>query len=543
MAHAEHLADGVSHVDDLTEEQQIGHLFMAGFTGLEPPAEILDLIQRHAISGVILFSRNVHDAEQVAALTRSLQDAARSAGHRHPLLMAIDQEHGIVQRLAGICTQFPGAMGLGASGSEELAYRVAEATGRELRALGITMNLAPVADVNNNPANPVIGVRSFGEDPQKVARLVAATVRGYRAAGVISSLKHFPGHGDTAVDSHLALPSVPHTLERLEAVELPPFRSGIEAGAEGVMIAHVALPQLMGSDGLPATVSPEVVTGLLRQRLGFKGVILTDCMEMDAIVKTTGTERAAVLALVAGMDLVLISHTYSRQIGSIAAAREALASGELRRETVRHAVERVQRLRASALRWDDTPFAERRGGIASETHLRLRDEAFARAITLVRNDAGLLPLRLDARERVLVLELLPERITAAVESLFVDNALVERIQRHHANTQGLTVRSQASEAEAAAMWEAIADADVVLVATLNAYLDARQAERMRVLVGMSKRVVGIAVGSPYDVLAFPALRTYVATYECTRPALMTVGDVLFGTVTAGGRLPVSLPGY
>ncbi|MGZ3603235.1 MAG: glycoside hydrolase family 3 protein, partial [Ktedonobacterales bacterium] len=235
MMHAEGTAADVSEVDDLTEEQQVGQLFMAGFDGLEPTAEILDLIQRRAIGGVILFSRNTHDAEQVATLTRRLQEAAREAGHRYPLLIAIDQENGVVQRLVGIGTQFPGAMALGAAGSEELAYAVAEATGRELRALGINMNLAPVADVNNNPANPVIGVRSFGEDPQKVARLVAATVRGYRAAGVISVLKHFPGHGDTAVDSHLALPSVPHTMERLDAVELPPFKCGIEAGAESVM--------------------------------------------------------------------------------------------------------------------------------------------------------------------------------------------------------------------------------------------------------------------------------------------------------------------
>ncbi len=541
MAHAERSADGVSQVDDPRVEQQIGQLFMAGFTGLEPSAEILDLIERHAIGGVILFSRNVHDAEQVATLTRSLQAAARSAGHQHPLLIAIDQENGIVQRLVGISTQFPGAMGLGAAGSEELAYAVAEATGRELRALGINMNLAPVADVNNNPANPVIGVRSFGEDPQRVARFVAATVRGYREAGVVSSLKHFPGHGDTAVDSHLALPSVPHTIERLEAVELPPFRSGIEAGAEGVMIAHVALPQLMGGDGLPATVSPEVVTGLLRRRLGFEGVILTDCMEMDAIVKTTGTERAAVLALIAGMDLVLISHTYSRQVGSIAAAREALASGELRREAVQEAVARVLRLKATALRWDDTPFAEARTEIASEAHRRLRNEAFARAITVIRNDEGLLPLRLGAEERVLVLALLPERITAAVESLFVDDALVESIRQHHANTQGMVVSSRASETEIAAMWAAIGSADVVVAVTLNAYLDGRQADRMRRLVAVGKRIVGIAVGAPYDLALFPELRTYVATYEFTEPALTTVGRVVFGEVLARGQLPVSLP--
>lgn len=541
MTQVEGAATGVSEALDLSEEQQVGQLFMAGFDGLEPTAEILDLIQRRAIGGVILFSRNTHDAEQVATLTRRLQAAAREAGHRYPLLIAIDQENGVVQRLVNIGTQFPGAMALGAAGSEELAYAVAEATGRELRALGINMNLAPVADVNNNPANPVIGVRSFGEDPQKVAQLVAATVRGYRAAGVISVLKHFPGHGDTAVDSHLALPSVPHTLERLDAVELPPFKSGIEAGAESVMIAHVALPQLNG-EGLPATISPEVVTGLLRRRLGFDGVILTDCLEMDAILTTTGTERAAVLALLAGADLVLISHTYARQMGSIAAAREALKRGELTREMVERAAERVLRMKAAALQWDDRPLAEARTEIASEAHLRLRDEAYVRAITVVRNEAGVLPLRLDAGERVLVLGLLPERVTLAVENLYSHDALVESIRQHHANTDGITVPSRASEGELAAMWAAIDAADVVVVATMNANLDERQAERMRALVATGRRVAGIAVGAPYDLLAFPALRTYLATYEFTLPALRTAGQALFGAVEAAGRLPVTLLG-
>jgi beta-N-acetylhexosaminidase len=541
MTDAERAAAGVSEAHELTEEQQIGQLFMAGFDGLEPTVEILDLIQRHAIGGVILFSRNTRDVEQVATLARRLQEAAREAGHRYPLLIAIDQENGVVQRLVGIGTQFPGAMALGAAGSEELAYAVAEATGRELRALGINMNLAPVADVNNNPANPVIGVRSFGEDPQRVARLVAATVRGYRAAGVISVLKHFPGHGDTAVDSHLALPIVPHTMERLDTVELPPFKSGIDAGAESVMIAHVALPQL-NAEGLPASISPEVVTGLLRRRLGFGGVIVTDCLEMDAIVTTTGAERAAVLALLAGSDLVLISHTYARQIGGIAAAREALARGELTREMVESAVERVLRMKAAALRWDERPFAEARAEIASEAHLRLRDEAYIRALTVVRNEAGLLPLRLDAGERVLALGLLPDRVTLAVENLYSHDALVESIRQHHANTDGITVASRASEGELAAMWAAIEAADVVVATTLNANLDERQAERMRALVGTGKRVVGIAVGAPYDLLAFPALRTYLATYEFTLPALRTVGQALFGAVEVGGRLPVTLVG-
>ncbi len=218
-----------NYTDGMTLEEQIGQLLMVGFWGSTPSQEIIDLIQRHHVGNILLFSRNIRDAQQVFELTQSLQAIAQEAGQRYPLLIAIDQENGLVQRLGEAVTLFPGNMALGAIGSEKVAYEVALATGRELKALGINMNLAPVVDVNNNPANPVIGVRSFGEDAWQGARLAAAMVKGYHAARILACLKHFPGHGDTAVDSHLALPTIPYAFERLEALELAPFRSGIEA--------------------------------------------------------------------------------------------------------------------------------------------------------------------------------------------------------------------------------------------------------------------------------------------------------------------------
>src|ERR1700730_4997818 len=231
-----------NYTDGMTLEERIGQTLMVGFPGTMASREVIELIQLYHVGNIILFSRNVHDVKQVRSLTQRLQQVAREAGHAYPLLIAIDQENGIVQRLGEVATLFPGNMALGAIGSERIASEVALATGRELKALGINMNLAPVVDVNNNVANPVIGVRSFGEDAHLVARLGSAMVKGYHDAGVIACLKHFPGHGDTAVDSHLALPTIPHTLERLDAIELVPFRSGIEAGAESVMIAHISLP-------------------------------------------------------------------------------------------------------------------------------------------------------------------------------------------------------------------------------------------------------------------------------------------------------------
>src|SRR6266581_3762970 len=270
-----------SYTTGMTLEAQIGQLLVAGFSGTTPSPEIIDLIRNHHIGGIILFSRNVQDAQQVLELTHNLQMIAKTAGHPAPLLIAIDQENGIVQRLGQGTTLFPGNMALGAIGSEQLAYDVAQ------------------------------------------------------AAGVISDLKHFPGHGDTAVDSHLALPIISSTLEQLEAIELVPFKSGIEAGADSVMIAHISFPAVTHQEALPATVSPAIVRGLLREKLGFDGVIISDCMEMYGVAETIGTERAAVMALQAGVDLVLVSHTYARQLGSIEAIQLALQAGNLPPEVVR----------------------------------------------------------------------------------------------------------------------------------------------------------------------------------------------------------------
>src|SRR5438034_3900485 len=342
-----------TYTDGMSLEEQIGQVLMVGFWGNTPSQEIIDLIQHYHAGSIILLSRNVRAAQQVLELTRSLQMIAKQAGHPYPLLIAIDQENGIVQRLGEAATIFPGNMALGAIDSEEIAYKVALATGQELKALGINMNLAPVVDVNNNSANPVIGVRSFGEDPQQVARLGAAMVKGYRAAGILSCLKHFPGHGDTTTDSHLALPVIPYTLQRLEALELVPFWSGIEARAEGVMIAHIAFPTLMEQNTLPATLSSTIVQELLRKQLDFKGIILSDCMEMEAISETFGTERGVVMALQAGIDLVLVSHEYKYQRASIEAIQAAIQSHELTTQPVRQAAERVLKLKAGYLSWED----------------------------------------------------------------------------------------------------------------------------------------------------------------------------------------------
>src|SRR6266571_73998 len=536
------MTDELSYTKEMTLEEQIGQLLMVGFWGETPSPEIIDLIQRHHVGNILLFSRNVRDTRQVLELTQSLQMIAKKAGQPYPLLIAIDQENGIVQRLGEAATIFPGNMPLGAIGSEEIAYKVAQATGCELKALGINMNLAPVVDVNNNPANPVIGVRSFGEDPHQVARLAAAAVKGFRAAGVISDLKHFPGHGDTAVDSHLALPIISSTLEQLEAIELVPFKSGIEAGADSVMIAHISFPALTHQEALPATVSPALVRGLLREKLGFDGVIISDCMEMNAVAETIGTERVAVMALQAGVDLVLVSHTYARQRGSSAAMQMALQTSELSPEVVRLAAERVLRLKDHFLSWDSLPAAPVPEWVGGSSHQHLRDQAYELSTTQVRNDDALLPLRLDQAESGLVISPRGEAYTRVEDRRYPHEFLARSIRRHHDRVSVMFTSPSLAVVERAQILRVAGASDLIIIATLNAHLDQQQAELMRDLLQTGRRVIGIAVGNPYDLLAFPQLRSYLVTYEYTKPALAAAVRVLFGEIQPHGHLPVSLPG-
>jgi beta-N-acetylhexosaminidase len=528
-------------IDDMTLEEQIGQLFMVGFWGTTPPPEIIYMISRYHVGGVILFSRNIQDTQQVLELTSSLQETAKAAGHRYPLLISIDQENGVVQRLGWSATQFPGNMALGAIGSEQIAHDIAFATGRELRALGLNMNLAPVVDVNNNPANPVIGVRSFGEDPQQVARLAAAAVRGYQEAGVIATLKHFPGHGDISVDSHLSLPTLPFTLERLENVELVPFRNGIQAGADSVMSAHIAFPAITGREDIPATLSPAIIQGLLREKLGFQGVVISDCLEMQAVADTVGIARGSVLALQAGIDVVLISHLYPRQQSGLEAALAAVQSGELPLTTVQEAVERVLRLKSQRLSWENLPSGKVPSWVGGSEHRQLSEHAYDLSTTLVRNEDGLVPLRLQPHERIVVLASSKDMRSQAEDRQYSSASLVQSIRRYHENVESISIPADLKEEDFARVLTATAKFDLVIMVTVNANLDPLQAALMRALVQSCQRVIGIAVGSPYDLLSFPQLRTYLVTYESTEPAQASAVKVLFGQVEPKGRLPVSLP--
>ncbi|HET8841474.1 MAG TPA: beta-N-acetylhexosaminidase [Ktedonobacteraceae bacterium] len=527
---------------DLTLEEQIGQLLMVGFPGTTPTPELIKLIQQYHIGNIIFFSRNAREVGQIAKLTAQLQQIAQEAGQQYPLLIAIDQENGMVQRLGTDATILPGNMALGAIGSEQDAYDVAFTAGQELSALGINLNLAPVVDVNNNPANPVIGVRSFGEDPMEVARLATAELRGYHKAGIATCVKHFPGHGDTATDSHLAMPTVPYTMERLRQIELVPFESAISSGTDVVMTAHIYFPTLAGSSELPATLSPEVISGLLRTQLGYSGIIMTDCLEMSAISETVGVGKGAALALQAGNDLILISHRYDRQLAGIEAIKAAVLAGEISREQIRQSAERIIQLKERLLNTSNKQAsAQTLAEVGSEAHRQLSQQIYERSTTLVRDNEHLLPLRLREQERLLVVYTHRDIWTQVEDKGYPEDFLVESLCQRHANTHTTVLTEHTTPAEYAALYKEAADADTILMLTVNALLDARQAAVMHELLKSGRPLIGLAAYSPYDLLAFPELGTYLVTYEYTRPAVAAAVRVLFGEISPQGKLPVSLP--
>ncbi len=304
--------------------RQAGQRFMVGFDGFEASPEVKKLLREFGVGHVILFARNVAGPEQVAELVRELQSVARDAGHDLPLLVAVDQEGGRVARLREPWTAWPPLRALGRIGSEESARRVGAALAAELLACGIRCDFAPVVDVDTNPANPVIGDRSFGDDPELVGKLGAAMIRGLQEGGVAACAKHFPGHGDTAVDSHLELPAVDHSRSRLEDVELRPFRAAIDAGVAMIMTAHVLVREM--DDRLPATLSPRLVDGLLRKEMKYRGVVVADDLEMQAVSKSWKPAEAAILAVKAGCDILPVCKAPEAQVEAIEAVIRAAES-------------------------------------------------------------------------------------------------------------------------------------------------------------------------------------------------------------------------
>ncbi|NOY53985.1 MAG: beta-N-acetylhexosaminidase [Deltaproteobacteria bacterium] len=321
--------------------QQIGQLFVCGFEGIRPNGTILRLIREYGIGGVILFSRNIETPRQTAELVQELQAAAKI-----PLFIGIDQEGGRVSRLPSPFTRFPGNDALGRTASGRLACRFGRAVGKELAVVGINLDFAPVLDINTRPDNPVIGTRAFGSDPTIVSDLGCAVIDGLQKE-IIACGKHFPGHGDTSLDSHLTLPEVPHGIDLLRRRELIPFIRAVACGVESIMTAHVLYRPI--DPDYPATLSPKIVQGILRKELHFNGVVFSDDLEMKAVEDHFGIETSSILALQAGVDSLLICHHPEKQEKAIEAVTRSVEEGAISLSRIEESAGRILDLKRRRL--------------------------------------------------------------------------------------------------------------------------------------------------------------------------------------------------
>jgi beta-N-acetylhexosaminidase len=527
-------SDAYDELARLVRDAHIGGV--TAFGGLEPAPRVL----LNDTYGPIVLGQPL----AIASTLNRLQAVARV-----PLLTTADFEWGAGMRING-ATRFPRAMAFGAAGDAALAEEAGRITAVEGRAMGLHVNFAPVADVNNDPRNPVINVRAFGGDPARVGALVAAWTRGLQRAGMDATLKHFPGHGDTDVDSHLGLPVIPHPRERLDAVELPPFRDGIAAGAHGVMVAHIELPAIDADVG-PATFSRRVVTDLLRGELGFGGLVYSDSMRMDAITAMVGPEEAAVRALEAGIDVVLDSPD---PLAAVRGIRTAVDTGRLTRERLAVSVRRILEAKARAglhqqRAVDLEAVPARVGGRVHEAVARTVAE---KALTLVNDQRASVPLAAPREASVLYLSVLdyPSNWRTFAPSRTMIPALRERWP----DIDTIEVSDRTSPGELALVRAMASRYDVVIAgvyvraASASGRLDlAPQVVRLlddvaRATTRRSRPMVTVFFGNPYAAMGVPSLPAVLLAYDFSDHAELATVRALAGEIPITGTLPVELPG-
>ncbi|MCR3747385.1 beta-N-acetylhexosaminidase [Lentzea californiensis] len=526
----------VTTLRGMSLEQKVGQLFVTYVNGqaADVPlpknqtdfgvATTADMVRKYQPGGVIYFNNssrdNVDTPKQVAQFSNGLQKASKI-----PLLVSIDQEMGVVTRIGPPATQLPGNMALGAGRSTKDAEEAARITGQELRAMGINQNFAPDADVNSNPANPIIGVRSFSSDPKLAAEMVAAQVQGYEGrrwfdmTSVTSTAKHFPGHGDTSEDSHTALPVSNRSLDQWRQIDAPPFKAAIAAKIDSIMTAHIQVPQIDPS-GNPATLSPKIITGLLRDELKYDGVVVTDSLEMAGVRKLHSDAEIPVLAIKAGVDQLLMPPNLGLAIDSVV---KAVRSGEITEQRIDQSVLRILKMKLlrGVMLTSEVDVNKVDQVVGSNTQ---QAQAIAdRTITVVRNDAQALPLNATAP-------------LVVGTSDATTTALATRLKGTKLVTASSPTAAQIQQAVAAA-----ANADKIVVLTNNASTRRAQVDLINQLVATGKPVVAAATANPYDV-AHSGAKTWLATYSTTTVSMEALARVLLGEVKPQGKLPVDVPG-
>jgi beta-N-acetylhexosaminidase len=543
-----------STLSSMTTEEKVGQLFIADLVAVyshkESPNFKLaqDFVQKYHVGGFVLAGGNISD---IALMTNALQRISRipliinadvegGLWFNHPYIWARGRAPELLRFVIGGGTSFPSLMAVGATGNPHFAYEFGRITALEARAVGIQWTNTPVADVNHNPNNPIINTRSFGEDPAQVAAMVEAYVRGMQEQNVIATLKHFPGHGDTEEDTHMKLPVLPFDQARLDSVEFVPFKAGIKAGAKAVMTAHIALSNV-DPVKRPATLSPVIITDILRKKLGFEGVVITDGMTMQGVTDQFSPAEAAIGALDAGADVVLVPANFAQAFKGVL---DAVKSGRISRDRVDESVRRVLAVkqwvgldRSRIVNVEDISSVV--GAPQSEI---VADSMFSAAVTLLRNQGDLLPLA--KKSRVHIVSVTDEPNLQAGDAL--RDALAPFVQSVTLSHLWNESRSETSDSTVAQF----RSADVVVLGT---YLSvgswkgqlgfSGEIQKFFEAVGkMKKPVVTVAFGDPYVLGKLPTSDAMIAIYTGLRKAEEAVAKALGGSAEIHGRLPVTIPG-
>ena len=547
----------------MTVDEKVGQLVHVGINArfANQESSFFKSLKRdvveNKIGGIIFFGAPIYETVHLA---NRMQELANT-----PLLLSLDAETGIGMRFED-ATNFPWAMAVTATGNPDFAYRMGQVTGREARAIGIMHVYAPVLDVNNNAANPVINVRSFGEDPNDVARFGTAFAQGIQSERVIATAKHFPGHGDTAVDSHRGLPIIEHSRDSLNKTELVPFRAAVEGGIGSVMIAHIALPQIDNeqvkplknfiqgdaeqgaeivteSATIPATLSAKVQTDILRKDMGFKGLIVSDAMSMSGLTIYFTQEEAGVRAFLAGTDILEKPADTDAMLRGLKAA---VTSGRIPMARLDEAVRKqlAWKHELGLFKNKITPLDQIDRLVSNAETTQLTDEIATKAITLVRNDGGDLPI--DRSKKMAVLG-----ISNGFDGGAVMNPLTGALRSNGLKFTPAYLQENSLQEQVVAARKAVSEADVVIVglygrvrsgAKNSVGVPENGAAILREALASGKRVIGISFGNPYVLGSFPELKTYIVAYGDMPSLQRAAARSILGLQDVTGKLPISLPG-
>lgn len=541
--HAEQRDDAVKEImQQMTPKEKIGQLVMPDtHDNMQqlPDKKTEKLIKEYFAGSVIIYG--YYDAQTTAAYNNQLQTWADETEHNIPLFISADLEFGAVQHVTD-ATVFPRLMGIGATNDVDAAKKVAEITAKEAKAVGYNWNYSPAVDVNINPLNPVIGVRAFGSTVELVTDMSLAMIAGHQENGVLATAKHFPGHGDTSIDTHVGLDVVTYDRKTLDDVHLAPFKAAIDAGVDTIMTSHIIIESI--DPELPATLSEKVLTGLLRNELGYDGIIVTDAMDMGAIVDNYGRGEAAVKTILAGSDIIIAKGTFEQKIETFEGLYEAYDSGELSIERIDESVERILAKKMEYNLFENRIVDETKAKAVIDTpaHKDFAEEVAQQSITLLKNE-DILPFDADADQTTLVVG----------PMIYDQNHYMKSIASHietiaSGKVDELIIAEDPDSEVINKAVEKAQDYDRVIVATFSASeLPKGQGELVNQLSESDKPVVAFSLGLPYDLQDYPEVDAYLATYAIERwgspvpTAWNAAVEVIFGA-QPGGKLPVSIEG-